>query len=549
MTVDQLPKCLFKEGTETQVEKVNNTCRTSILEEVEKYVEAEYKEVLADPLFAQVMAIYEHKLQYSGRLIHTFACKQLLTAKHHELWFHYTRRPLRFAMQEFHAVTGLKYKDDEPDLGIDDWSYDKGFWGRLLRREKKISLQEIRKVHLKDCNTWSHLDRLRMVYLCVIVGLVMAKDERVCIPHKYIKLVMDFEKMRKYPWGRDSFDLLVKSMIEARGKVKKQNSYVVDGFSYALQIWLMEVIPDIGSLLGQKLREGVTSMRCRNWKGSAKVSYDDIISMESNFASTGNVFPYISSTGNCKIIVDAGFERDDEMKDERVDLIIDMYEQKYDWSKHVWQHQENAQAFVYSSDEDGSEEEVARESRDTGREEVETVRVSPAKKRKNKYQDIGAESRKKRLLSQRSADKYRDVEEEMKSYIQGMFKSSFTSLALEVRDIIEDRFTKLEEKLLSSQKTGPSPAPTPSHTPGPVLASTDAPTTVAASTFDLTSASTRTGAPQKTSRAPASSRGRGSASSRGRGSASTRSRESAPSHTGAPADAAKTRSQTKVNKK
>lgn len=99
-----MPKCLFKEGTETQVEKVNNTCRTSILEEVEKYVEAEYKEVLADPLFAQVMAIYEHKLQYSGRLIHTFACKQLLTAKRHELWFHYARRPLRFAMQEFHAV-------------------------------------------------------------------------------------------------------------------------------------------------------------------------------------------------------------------------------------------------------------------------------------------------------------------------------------------------------------------------------------------------------------------------------------------------------------
>jgi len=48
----------------------------------------------------------------------------------------------------------------------------------------------------------------------------------------------------------------------------------------------MEAIPDIGSLLGEKLREGVTSMRCRNWKGSAKVSYEDIISIESDFAST-----------------------------------------------------------------------------------------------------------------------------------------------------------------------------------------------------------------------------------------------------------------------
>uniref|UniRef100_A0A0D3A0R1 Uncharacterized protein n=1 Tax=Brassica oleracea var. oleracea TaxID=109376 RepID=A0A0D3A0R1_BRAOL len=83
-----------------------------------------------------------------------------------------------------------------------------------------------------------------------------------------------------------SFDALVTSITEARDKVKTQNIYVIDGFSYALQIWLMEAIPDIGSLLGKKLKEGVTSMRCRNWKGSAKVSYEDIISIESDFAST-----------------------------------------------------------------------------------------------------------------------------------------------------------------------------------------------------------------------------------------------------------------------
>ncbi|XP_056844830.1 uncharacterized protein LOC108807759 [Raphanus sativus] len=326
--MDELPKCLFKEGTETQIEKVNNTCRTSILEEVEKYLEPEYKDVLADPLFAQVMAIHEHKLQYSGRVIHSFVCKQLITAKRHELWFHYARWPLRFSMQEYFAITGLKYKD-EPDLEIDVWKNDKGFWSKLLRRGGKISLNQIRTVHLKSCNTWSRVDRLRLVYLCVIAGIVMAKDHRVAIPHKYIKLVMDFDKMRKYPWGLDSFDALVSSIIEARAKVKK-NSYVIDGFSYALQIWLMEAIPDIGSLLGQKLQEGVTSMRCRNWKGSAKVSYEDIVSLESTFGTKGVVFPYISSSGNGSVVLDSEFQRASEMKDERVDLIIEMIQKKYD---------------------------------------------------------------------------------------------------------------------------------------------------------------------------------------------------------------------------
>ncbi|CAN6842792.1 unnamed protein product, partial [Brassica oleracea var. botrytis] len=252
-------------------------------------------------------------------VIHSFVCKQLLTAKRHELWFHFSRRALRFSMQEFHAITGLKYKDDEPDLDIDNWRGDKG---------------------------------LRMVYLCVIAGLVMAKDEKVCIPHKYIKLVMDIDKMRKYLWGFHSFDALVTSITEARDKA----------------------IPDIGSLLGKKLKEGITSMRCRNWKGYAKVSYEDIISIESDFASTGVVFPYISSTENGNIIVDVGFERDHEMNDERVDLIIDMYRKKYDWSKHVWGYQETEQPYADSSEDDGSKEEEAGERSDCRmEEEIETA--------------------------------------------------------------------------------------------------------------------------------------------------------------------------------
>ncbi|KAL0713348.1 hypothetical protein Bca4012_020326 [Brassica carinata] len=398
---DQLPKFLFREGTDTQVDKVKNTCRTSILKKVEKYVEVEYKEVLADPLFSQVMAIYVHKL------------------------------------------------------------------------------------------------KLRMVYLCVIAGMVMAKDERVSIPHKYIKLVMDFDKMRRYMWGLHSFDALVTSITDNRDIVKTQNSYVIDGFSYALQIWLMEAIPDIGSLLGKKLRESVISMRCRNWKGSAKVSYEDIDSIESDFAFTGDVFPYISSTGNCNIIVDASFERHDEIR-------------------------------TKGSEEDGSEEAEAGETSETGvEEEVETAHVSPAKKRKNQYQDVGAESRKKRLLCQRSTDKYRDHEEEKKSYIQGMFKSSFIALEREVRDLIEDRFTKLEEKLLSSQTQVEVPAYT--QTRGADLAYTNTPAAAMTSTQARASDSTHASAPT-----PASTHTSVPAPT------ISRSRASGLSNTSGPANAAKT---------
>ncbi|CAN6801512.1 unnamed protein product [Brassica oleracea] len=461
MTIDQLPKCLFKEGTETQVEKVNNSCRTSILAKVAKYCPDEYKEVSEDPLFAQIVAIHVHKLQFSARAIHTFVCKQLLSAKRYELWFHYARRPLRFSMQEFYAITGLKY-NDELDLEIDDWEYDGGFWSKL-----------------------------RLVYLCVIAGILMAKDEK---------------------------------------------------------IWLMEAVPDIGSLLGQKLREGVKTMRCRNWKGSAKISYEDIITIESNFASTGDVFPSISTSGNFKdVITDAEFVRVCEMKDERVDLIIDMQRNKYDWSKHVWAYKETVKPFQYSSEEDGSDEEAAVETSETEiEEEIESTRVSPTKKRKNRFRDTGAESRKKRLLCQRSTEKYRDLEEEMKSYIQSMFNSSFTALGLEVREIIEDRFTKLEEKILSSQTQGGAPANTQTRGTDPFWTPSAAAAGAAAAATAPASVSGRPPAPTRAStEAPASVSTPGLAPSRSAASAPYRSRASATAHNGGPANAAKTRSQKK----
>lgn len=82
------------------------------------------------------------------------------------------------------------------------------------------------------------------------------------------------------------------------------------------------------SLLGRKLGEGVTSIRCRNWKGSSKVSYEDIISIKSNFGSNEDLFPYISSSGNFNVFFDDEFDRASKMHDERVDLIIDMQPQQ-----------------------------------------------------------------------------------------------------------------------------------------------------------------------------------------------------------------------------
>ncbi|KAF8113507.1 hypothetical protein N665_0049s0023 [Sinapis alba] len=267
----ELPKRLFVPGSEPEVSHINNYCRLTILDKLESRFENEYKEVKKDPVFSQILTFHDNKLNYSERMIHNILVRQLETDKRHELWFEFARRPLRFSMQEYHAVTGLNFEVD-----------DGGFWSKLLKRQENIILEKIWADYIDGVDDWRRIDGFRLIYLCVIVGVVLARGDKVVIPLEYIKVVMDMTKLREYAWDRVSYDLLLKSVFKSLKKMlKAPKNYVLEGFSYALQIWAMEAIPAVGKLLGTKLTvEFIAGPRCSNWQGSAKVSYDEIKRLE-----------------------------------------------------------------------------------------------------------------------------------------------------------------------------------------------------------------------------------------------------------------------------
>uniref|UniRef100_A0A0D3CL92 Ubiquitin-like protease family profile domain-containing protein n=1 Tax=Brassica oleracea var. oleracea TaxID=109376 RepID=A0A0D3CL92_BRAOL len=286
----ELPKRLYAEGSEPRVKKINNSCRMELIRDLKKAMCAEYDDVKRDHVFTHIMAIAENDLKFSGKLVDSFICRQLITSKLHEKWFVFARTPLRFSLQEYHAVTGLKITR-ETNTDVVKWKNDGGFWSNLLHTGGKITLQSIRKVHLQEVHTWTRLDRMRLIYLCVIVGVVMGRDEKVSIPHMYIKLVMDFDKVRKFHWGLHSYDFLLSSIEKAMKK------------------------------LGRRVSDSFKGPRCGNWKGVAK----------------DNLFSVISVTGNGNVFLDVDYIRKGEMEDQRVDLLLERIRNKYDWSSTDWQ--------------------------------------------------------------------------------------------------------------------------------------------------------------------------------------------------------------------
>nr|VDD30541.1 unnamed protein product [Brassica oleracea] len=114
----QFPKRILEEGAETNIDKINNTCRRTILGTLKVVLRDEYQEVLKDPFFGPILEIVENKLIYSGKIIHSFICQH------------------------------LKFKE-ELDVDFNNWKSDKGFWSTVLKENRKTNLLIIRDELLK----------------------------------------------------------------------------------------------------------------------------------------------------------------------------------------------------------------------------------------------------------------------------------------------------------------------------------------------------------------------------------------------------------------
>ncbi|KAF2564144.1 hypothetical protein F2Q70_00017865 [Brassica cretica] len=110
------------------------------------------------------------------------------------------------------------------------------------------------------------------------MGVVMARVEKVNTPHMYIKLLMVFDKVRKFHLGLH-YDFWLSLIEKTRKKLDKKESYIFKG------------------------------LRCDNRKGAAKVSYEDIIQIEDSFPENGELFSIIPLTGSGDVFLDVDYTR------------------------------------------------------------------------------------------------------------------------------------------------------------------------------------------------------------------------------------------------
>ncbi|KAG2276722.1 hypothetical protein Bca52824_059277 [Brassica carinata] len=416
---EELPKRLFKEGEEPRVTQINNNCRIDyIIRKFEAWLPKELDVVKKDPVFHQNFKLHENGLGYSARVIDSFLCRELVTFLQHELWF-------------FHAVTGFECDTHISLEEFEEWKYDGGFWSKVLRRKDgTITLFNLWTRDKEAVKKWRNADRIRLMYLAIILCVVLARDEKANIPLKYIAVVMDLDRVRRYPWGVAAYDLLCKSIAKNRSQLKENTtSCILDGFSYALQIWAMEAYQN-WEALWKKLDKGFKDgPRCINRMG-AKVSYEEIIRLEEIITPKDDIYPYISWTGNYDVVKAQAFRRDDDVEDDRIKVLMEMIKKGHDFSEHVWETEENEVISLSLDDESAVNDEAsvnveAAESDDDFQTPKGSKNVGSRSKRgKKRLPNRGMEKRKHKVLA--SGAKQAPFNEDMKAFMTQLFEHNFS---------------------------------------------------------------------------------------------------------------------------
>ncbi|KAG2239699.1 hypothetical protein Bca52824_091538 [Brassica carinata] len=78
-----------------------------------------------------------------------------------------------------------------------------------------------------------------------------------------------------------------------------------------------------------------------------------------------DAYPYISWTGNYDVVENEQFWRQDEVEDDRVKLLKRMIMNKFDFSGHIWEHEEKPVFSFGLDNEEGETEDVATHEGDS----------------------------------------------------------------------------------------------------------------------------------------------------------------------------------------
>ncbi|XP_022880715.1 uncharacterized protein LOC111397983 [Olea europaea var. sylvestris] len=199
------------------------------------------------------------EIQFSAQLIQQLVFRTIRTDKVNELWFNVQGNMMRFGLQEYTLVTGLR-------CGVfpEGDEFDRVLERRRLKERYFKSMENISLAQLQTTigrPSTARADRYKLGLVLIVEGVFNAPDNNVGIDLRTLSIVDDLDIFFAYPWGRVGYRRLLhgfrgfwaKKFLKAKRRQEKEVTYTIHGFPIAMQVWAYEVVPEIGECFGQRV--------------------------------------------------------------------------------------------------------------------------------------------------------------------------------------------------------------------------------------------------------------------------------------------------------
>ncbi|KAL2517660.1 Uncharacterized protein Adt_13907 [Abeliophyllum distichum] len=219
--------------------------------------------------FGNFLDLNELHLQH--QLIHKMLLMEVKQPKKDEMWFKISGKLIRFSIEEFCVITGLKC------IGCDDLSKMKS--GRAFLRQKYFS--HLKCIYRKDVEdvfmsmpvNSADEDVVKIGMLYLITSFLFTTPYKKLVTEATFSLI-ESEDIETYAWGKELFKNTFSYLKIAMTKrtydetMKKEIfTYRLYGFPLAFQTWIYESLPCMDGKICKRL--DYNWPRILNWTNSA----------------------------------------------------------------------------------------------------------------------------------------------------------------------------------------------------------------------------------------------------------------------------------------
>ncbi|XP_024011093.1 uncharacterized protein LOC112086411 [Eutrema salsugineum] len=240
-----LPDRIFAAGKEPVGERVNCYHKSKAINNILSALDEEEKDYMRKSPFGKLIATAE-KPSLSESFGHVIITRLLKVSKKYEIWILFAGRPIRVSLREFAIVTGLpcgKYPKKQKKKKRNPIR-EKPYWPDLFGNLKTCSIKLVVKM-LKKKTVVDRETRLKYACLALTGAVLCPTNHRYKIVAEHVELIRSIEEFFSHPWGRVGFEMLMSSIKSKDEVALAQSTVAVKGFFHAIQLVLVEACPSL----------------------------------------------------------------------------------------------------------------------------------------------------------------------------------------------------------------------------------------------------------------------------------------------------------------